>query len=84
MGKLVIGIIWVYQTLISPLLPPTCRFYPTCSHYARSAIRGHGVLYGLWLAFARVLKCHPWHPGGLDPVPVSRPHWAAIRPRPIR
>lgn len=58
-----------YQLFISPLLGPRCRFYPTCSHYALEAIEVHGALKGSWLALKRVLRCHPWHPGGLDPVP---------------
>lgn len=59
----------VYQRLLSPLLPNRCRFYPTCSHYAVEAIEKHGAIRGLWLATKRVLKCHPLHPGGHDPVP---------------
>ncbi len=58
----------VYQVVISPLLPKRCRFYPTCSSYAIQAIEKHG-LRGLWLALKRILKCHPLHPGGYDPVP---------------
>ncbi len=60
----------VYRTLISPLKPqPTCRFHPTCSRYAHDAILTHGPIKGTGLAVVRVAKCHPWHPGGLDPVP---------------
>ena len=58
-----------YQICISPLKPPACRFYPTCSHYGLEAIEVHGALKGGWLAVKRILKCHPLHPGGLDPVP---------------
>ncbi|TFH09814.1 MAG: membrane protein insertion efficiency factor YidD [Candidatus Atribacteria bacterium] len=58
-----------YQRLLSPLLPKRCRFYPTCSHYALEAILKHGAIRGLWLALKRILKCHPLHPGGYDPVP---------------
>jgi len=58
-----------YQRVISPLFPPHCRFYPTCSSYAVEAIQKHGPIRGLWLALVRILKCHPLHPGGYDPVP---------------
>lgn len=58
-----------YQKLVSPLLPPSCRFYPTCSNYAITAIERYGVLRGGWLAAKRVARCHPWNPGGYDPVP---------------
>ena len=66
--KALIFPIRVYQVVISPLLPKRCRFYPTCSSYAIQAIEKHG-LRGLWLALKRILKCHPLHPGGYDPVP---------------
>jgi len=58
-----------YQRVLSPLLPSRCRFYPSCSEYARLALLKHGVLRGSWLALRRLLKCGPWHPGGHDPVP---------------
>jgi hypothetical protein len=61
--------IWVYQTLLSPLWPASCRFYPTCSAYAREAIEKYGLVKGCWLAFRRIIKCHPFHPGGYDPLP---------------
>lgn len=63
------ALIRAYQLFISPLLGPRCRFYPTCSHYALEAIEVHGALKGSWLALRRVLRCHPWNAGGLDPVP---------------
>jgi putative membrane protein insertion efficiency factor len=59
----------LYQVLVSPLLPPSCRFFPSCSEYAIVAIRTHGVLRGSWLALARLGRCHPFHPGGVDLVP---------------
>jgi putative membrane protein insertion efficiency factor len=62
----------VYQRAISPFLPPSCRFYPSCSAYAVEALTVHGALRGSWLALRRLLKCGPWHPGGLDPVPPRR------------
>lgn len=61
--------IHVYRKFISPLKPPTCRFYPTCSQYALEAIEIHGVVKGVGLAARRIAKCHPFHPGGFDPVP---------------
>ncbi|WP_281886489.1 membrane protein insertion efficiency factor YidD [Paenibacillus sp. YYML68] len=58
-----------YRTWISPLKPPTCRFYPTCSEYALEALDKHGALKGSWLTIKRIGKCHPFHPGGVDHVP---------------
>ncbi len=69
---ILLGLIWVYQRTISPLTPPTCRFYPSCSQYAVIALRRHGALRGSWLAARRLLRCHPWNPGGVDDVPPSR------------
>lgn len=63
----------IYQIHVSPAFPPTCRFHPTCSQYAVDALRIHGVLRGIGLTTWRLLRCHPWHPGGDDPVP-SRCH----------
>ena len=68
MKILFIGLIRFYQLFISPLFPPTCRFYPTCSQYAIEAIQKKGVLRGVFLAIKRIAKCHPFHPGGYDPV----------------
>lgn len=62
-------LIRVYQLAISPMLGSRCRFHPSCSDYAMEALRVHGLLKGLWLAVRRVGRCHPWHPGGYDPVP---------------
>ncbi|HBC91630.1 MAG TPA: membrane protein insertion efficiency factor YidD [Pelotomaculum sp.] len=64
----VLLLIRFYQAVISPLKPPSCRFYPTCSHYALQAVEKYGPLKGSWMALKRILKCHPWHPGGYDPV----------------
>lgn len=61
-----------YQRFIGPLIPPSCRFTPSCSEYAVQALRTHGALRGLWLAVRRLLRCAPWHPGGWDPVPPRR------------
>ncbi|MBZ9556661.1 MULTISPECIES: membrane protein insertion efficiency factor YidD [Modicisalibacter] len=64
-----VALIKGYQLLISPLLGPRCRFWPSCSHYALEALRCHGLRRGGWLAVKRILRCHPASPGGLDPVP---------------
>jgi uncharacterized protein len=64
-----LAIVRFYRTLISPLYPPCCRFHPTCSQYAIEAIERFGPWYGSWLATKRILRCHPFHPGGYDPVP---------------
>lgn len=69
LSMLIVGLIRFYQYVISPLLGPRCRFWPSCSYYAIDAVRLHGPLRGTWLASKRILKCHPWHPGGIDPVP---------------
>ncbi|MCS6129198.1 membrane protein insertion efficiency factor YidD [Shewanella baltica] len=66
---LAITLIRGYQVFISPILGPRCRFNPTCSHYAIEAIKVHGTAKGCWFALKRILKCHPLHPGGSDPVP---------------
>ena len=64
-----LALVRVYRRGVSPLLPPRCRFYPTCSAYAQEALERHGPWRGGWLAARRLLRCHPWHPGGYDPVP---------------
>ena len=69
--KLLIGLVRGYQLFISPLIGPRCRFHPSCSQYAIDALRSHGVLRGGWLAARRLGRCHPWHPGGYDPVPCA-------------
>ncbi len=67
---LLLGLIRLYQKLISPILPPdTCRFYPSCSHYGYQAIYKYGVFKGTVMAVKRVFRCNPWNPGGFDPVP---------------
>ena len=58
-----------YRYAVSPMLPPACRFHPSCSEYAEEALRRHGALRGGWLTLNRVCRCGPWHPGGCDPVP---------------
>ncbi|PFL22545.1 membrane protein insertion efficiency factor YidD [Bacillus cereus] len=72
MKQIFIGIIRFYQKFISPMTPPTCRFHPTCSQYGLEAFQKHGALKGFWLTCKRILKCHPFHPGGFDPVPDKK------------
>ncbi|MCE4957971.1 membrane protein insertion efficiency factor YidD [Macrococcoides caseolyticum] len=69
MKQLLIAGITFYRKFISPLTPPTCRFTPTCSQYGLEAIETHGAIKGSYLTVKRILKCHPFHPGGFDPVP---------------
>jgi len=73
LAKIMLKLIRFYQIVISPLKPPTCRFYPTCSHYGLEAVQRFGALKGGYLALKRILKCHPLHPGGLDFVPEEWP-----------
>jgi len=63
------GLIRVYQVLLVPILPPSCRFSPSCSEYMHQAIDKFGVARGAYLGLKRILRCHPWHPGGADPIP---------------
>jgi len=67
--SILVGGIRLYQRTLSKLLPPVCRFYPSCSEYAVQALQRHGALQGLKLVGLRLLRCMPWHPGGFDPVP---------------
>jgi len=69
MQFLLINLIKFYKLFISPLLPPRCRFYPSCSSYGLEAIQLHGAIKGSYLTIRRLLKCHPFHEGGIDPVP---------------
>jgi putative membrane protein insertion efficiency factor len=71
MRTLALWLIRLYQWTLSPLLGPKCRFHPSCSNYALVAIRRFGILHGGWLTLRRLSRCHPWHPGGLDPVPAA-------------
>ena len=64
-----IGLIYVYQRFISPALPPSCGYKPTCSNYMKEALRKYGPLKGGWMGVKRIFRCHPFHPGGYDPVP---------------
>ncbi len=69
MGKVMIVLIRGYQLLISPILGNNCRFQPTCSHYMIESISRFGMIRGTWLGLRRISRCHPWHEGGVDPVP---------------
>jgi len=66
--RLAIAGIRFYRNFLSPLKPPTCRFYPSCSKYTLDAIDRYGAMSGLWIGIKRLARCHPWHPGGFDPV----------------
>lgn len=69
MNRLLVAVLDLYRLLARPFLPPACRFYPSCGDYAREAVLRRGAFAGSWLAVKRVARCHPFHPGGLDPVP---------------
>lgn len=72
-----VSLVRLYQRWISPMRPPTCRFYPSCSAYAVTALERFGPFRGSWLAARRLLRCHPWNPGGVDHVPLT---WGAAPP----
>jgi uncharacterized protein len=72
MARVLMAAVTGYRMFVSPLLPPRCRFYPSCSAYALEALRVHGAARGTWLAARRVARCHPFNPGGYDPVPRPR------------
>ncbi len=78
MKTILLLVLRAYQLCISPYLGQNCRFHPSCSNYAAEAIRGYGAMRGLMLAAKRLCKCQPWHPGGVDPVPVI--HKTAAEP----
>ncbi len=64
-----IALVNFYRKYISPMFPPSCRYVPTCSEYAMIALQRYGFIKGSWMAIKRICRCHPWHPGGYDPVP---------------
>jgi putative membrane protein insertion efficiency factor len=68
MQRVVIALLRCYKLFLSPLLPSACRFYPTCSEYTLDAVRKHGSARGVWMGLRRLLRCHPFHEGGFDPV----------------
>lgn len=72
MGRLLVALVRLYQWVISPVIGPHCRFHPTCSQYTIEAINRHGPTRGVLLGLRRLARCHPWHPGGYDPVPPKQ------------
>ena len=83
-SRALLAAIGFYQRAVSPVLPPRCRFQPTCSAYALEAVEVHGAARGSWLALRRLLKCAPWHPGGVDLVPPPRTHPSTGTPEAAR
>jgi uncharacterized protein len=78
--RVLIGLVALYRLLVSPVLAPSCRYWPSCSEYAMEALRLHGAGYGSWLAAKRLCRCHPWSAGGVDSVPLaglSNKRWRA-------
>ncbi len=73
MKYIALFLIKIYQLLISPIIGSNCRYQPTCSHYAAEAVDRFGIIRGGWMAIKRISRCHPWHEGGYDPVPETRP-----------
>ncbi len=69
MKRILVALLRAYQYAVSPLLGRNCRYFPSCSEYAVEAVEKHGAFKGGWLGVKRVCRCHPWHPGGYDPVP---------------
>lgn len=82
MARLFMVLIRAYQRFVSPLLGPKCRFHPTCSHYGYECLRLHGALKGSYLTARRILRCHPFHPGGYDPPPLPARHPGPDAPPP--
>lgn len=83
MARVLLSIIRLYRRWLSPLTPPSCRFTPTCSAYAEEAVQRHGARRGGWLAFRRLLRCHPFGASGFDPVPGKGPHREHMEQPPV-
>ena len=83
MTRLLVALVTAYRRFLSPLLGPRCRFAPSCSAYAVEALRAHGALRGSWLTVRRLARCHPFHPGGHDPVPPARSTSETMASRPV-
>lgn len=77
-ARVLLVLVRAYRRWLSPLLRPHCRFSPSCSAYAAEAVEGHGAARGGWLVLRRIGRCHPFHPGGHDPVPPVRPSWVTM------
>ena len=77
LARMLTALVVAYRRYVSPALPARCRFYPSCSAYAQEALARHGAVRGTWLAVRRLLRCHPFHPGGYDPVPDPIRHQPA-------
>jgi uncharacterized protein len=82
MKKTLVQLVRGYQTWVSPMLPPSCRYTPSCSQYSIEAIDRFGAGYGTWLTIKRICRCHPGYPGGYDPVPDARPENRAKKNKP--
>ena len=78
LARVLLALVWAYRRWLSPLLGPRCRFAPSCSAYAAQALTLYGAGRGSWLTIRRVARCHPFHPGGHDPVPPVRPSWVTM------
>jgi putative membrane protein insertion efficiency factor len=77
LSRILIALVLLYRWGLSPVMGQNCRFYPSCSQYALDALRHHGAFRACWLTLRRLLRCHPWHPGGYDPVPGCNHHDSA-------
>lgn len=79
-SRILLGLIRLYQCTLSTVMGKECRYHPTCSYYSAGAIRRFGAARGAWLGFKRILRCHPWRPGGYDPIPETWPDNSCDKP----